>query len=125
MSASLEMPRVQRPYLSESSLSRLRDLLLSELQVEHAQRDSHEAAAALLRDETDPDSILEFELAEAGATRTREAIEDIEEALRRMDLGTYGWCEACGAQLPFERLEAVPAARRCVACPGRGAGLLR
>lgn len=125
MSASVDMPRVQRPHLSDPSLSRLRELLLGELQVERAQRESHEAAAALLRDETDPDSILEFELAEAGAVRAREATEDIEDALRRMDLGTYGSCEACGAHLPFERLEAVPAARRCVACPGRGAGLLR
>lgn len=125
MSASVDMPRVQRPHLPQSAVSRLRDLLLSELQVEHAQRDSHETAAALLRDETDPDSMLEFELAEAGAARAREAIDDIADALRRMDLGTYGCCEACGAPLPFERLEAVPAARRCVACPGRGAGLLR
>ena len=39
---------------------------------------------------------------------------DIEHALRRLDEGTYGTCEACGKTIPDERLEAMPAARFCV-----------
>jgi DnaK suppressor protein len=39
---------------------------------------------------------------------------DIEHALRRLDDGTYGTCEACGKAIPDERLEAMPAARFCV-----------
>lgn len=38
---------------------------------------------------------------------------DIDEALRRVEDGTYGSCEHCGAPLPDERLEAVPNARFC------------
>lgn len=40
---------------------------------------------------------------------------DVEHALRRLDDGTYGTCEACGKPIPDERLEALPAARFCLA----------
>ena len=40
---------------------------------------------------------------------------DVEHALRRIDDGTYGTCEACGKQIDDARLEVVPAARFCVA----------
>jgi RNA polymerase-binding transcription factor DksA len=38
---------------------------------------------------------------------------DVEHALRRLDEGTYGICEACGRPIDEERLEAIPAARLC------------
>ena len=40
---------------------------------------------------------------------------DVEHALRRLDDGTYGTCEACGKPIEDNRLEAVPAARFCLA----------
>ena len=39
---------------------------------------------------------------------------DVEHALRRLDEGTYGRCEACGHDIGDERLAAVPAARFCL-----------
>lgn len=39
---------------------------------------------------------------------------DVSHALRRIDEGTYGTCEACGKPIGDERLEAVPAARFCI-----------
>ena len=39
---------------------------------------------------------------------------DVEHALRRLDDGTYGTCEACGRPIGSERLEAMPAARLCL-----------
>lgn len=36
---------------------------------------------------------------------------DIEDALRRLEQGTYGRCEACGRPIADERLEANPTAR--------------
>src|ERR1700730_1342240 len=41
-------------------------------------------------------------------------VDDVEHALRRLDDGTYGTCEACGKPIGEARLEAVPAARFCV-----------
>lgn len=40
---------------------------------------------------------------------------DVERALRRLDEGTYGTCEACGQAIGDERLEAMPATRFCLA----------
>ena len=39
---------------------------------------------------------------------------DVDRALRRLDDGTYGTCEACGHPIGDDRLEAMPAARFCV-----------
>src|SRR5437868_10623609 len=39
---------------------------------------------------------------------------DIDDALRRLDQGTYGICEECGRPIDEARLEAVPWARYCV-----------
>ena len=41
-------------------------------------------------------------------------LSDVEHALRRLDDGTYGTCEACGQPIGVDRLEAMPAARFCV-----------
>ncbi len=40
----------------------------------------------------------------------------IEEALRRVDDGTYGRCASCGNQIAHPRLDAVPWARYCIDC---------
>lgn len=39
---------------------------------------------------------------------------DVDRALRRLDDGTYGTCEACGQPIGDDRLEAMPAARFCM-----------
>ena len=39
---------------------------------------------------------------------------DVERALKRLDDGSYGTCEACGGAIADERLEAMPATRFCV-----------
>lgn len=46
----------------------------------------------------------------------QELREAIELALQRIDAGTYGRCVACGAEIPRERLDAVPYAAYCIAC---------
>lgn len=38
---------------------------------------------------------------------------DVEYAIRRLDDGTYGTCEACGRPIGDERLQAMPATRLC------------
>jgi DnaK suppressor protein len=40
----------------------------------------------------------------------------IDEALARIEAGTYGVCVNCGAQIPPERLEAMPWATLCIEC---------
>lgn len=40
----------------------------------------------------------------------------VDGALARVADGSYGECSDCGEPIPFARLAAYPAARRCVAC---------
>src|SRR5215471_11394417 len=53
---------------------------------------------------------------EALSGQLAEALADIEDALAKLDEGTYGKCESCGQGIPEARLEAMPAARLCIAC---------
>ncbi|MCE9636933.1 MAG: TraR/DksA C4-type zinc finger protein [Planctomycetes bacterium] len=41
---------------------------------------------------------------------------DVDEAIRRMELKTYGLCEECELMIPVGRLEVLPHARYCVKC---------
>jgi len=41
-------------------------------------------------------------------------LKEIDDALRRLDQGSYGICEECGKPIDEARLEAVPWARYCV-----------
>ena len=43
-------------------------------------------------------------------------LQDIRDALKRMDSGTYGACARCGGDIPEERLEALPYAKFCIEC---------
>jgi DnaK suppressor protein len=39
---------------------------------------------------------------------------ELEAAVTRVDLGSYGQCEACGQPISEARLEAIPTARFCI-----------
>lgn len=47
--------------------------------------------------------------------QAEDELEEIERALEAMDEGSYGKCEVCGQTIAYERLEAVPVTRRCLA----------
>jgi RNA polymerase-binding transcription factor DksA len=46
----------------------------------------------------------------------KETLVQVEDALRKLDQGTYGACERCGEAIAPARLEAKPEARRCINC---------
>ncbi len=46
----------------------------------------------------------------------RDAAAAAERAVERHRSGTYGRCSRCGADIPAERLDAVPGADTCVSC---------
>ena len=46
-------------------------------------------------------------------------LEQIEQALRLLDAGTYGFCESCGKPIGKVRLAAFPRATMCVSCKQR------
>ena len=45
-----------------------------------------------------------------------QVLEEIAEALKRLDAGTFGKCEECQGAIPKARLQALPYTRHCVKC---------
>ncbi len=45
-----------------------------------------------------------------------QALDEIREALGRIDRGTFGQCEECHQPIPKARLQALPYTRHCVEC---------
>jgi RNA polymerase-binding transcription factor DksA len=108
-------------------LERMRKLL-------HVERDTYERQAKQLRAEADslvmdldPGDVQFDEESGEGdtiavergrdlalAAKALEMIEEIDHALAKFDLGTYGICEVSGEPIPEERLEAIPWAREKV-----------
>lgn len=46
-------------------------------------------------------------------------LEEIAEALARIDQGTFGRCEECHKEIAKERLQALPSTRHCIQCARR------
>jgi RNA polymerase-binding transcription factor DksA len=75
------------------------------------------ASASSGDDEHDPEGqTIAYDRAQAQAllAQARADLAEVDAAFARLAAGTYGVCEVCGRPIPGERLEARPAARRCV-----------
>ena len=59
-----------------------------------------------------------FEMEKTFSVRqnARDLLERVEDALRKIEGGTYGICSNCGKPIPERRLEALPSAIYCVPC---------
>lgn len=53
---------------------------------------------------------------QAEVTRDLLEVRELETARERLADGSFGYCAACGLEIPFERLRVNPGAIRCVAC---------
>jgi RNA polymerase-binding protein DksA len=118
--------------LSSSTLKRLRRRLeadqqeLQETIDEHLQ-DLEEARLAQASGERSADpastetgsaaTVFESEL--SLVRNSRELLDQVEDALERLDAGTYGICTNCGKPIPAARLDALPYTTLCVACAAR------
>ena len=110
--------------MDAKKLEHFRTLLNEQLRANNEQvRDNQRAGADMIaNDDGVKDSVdlsiqdhnqeLAFRLGE----RESQAVAEIDEALRRIDEGTYGDCERCGKPIPEARLEALPTARYDAAC---------
>ena len=62
---------------------------------------------------------IEQEQAFLHASQGTDYLMALEDALRRIDKGTYGVCEECSEKIPPRRLEAFLGARLCVKCQSK------
>lgn len=106
---------------ARARLAELRSVTLERLA---ALRGEHDAVVDASRDsnaddEHDPEgATIAFERAQVDAL-VRDAVarlESVDEALQRIDDGTYGVCARCGRPIAAGRLEARPTATTCVSC---------
>jgi DnaK suppressor protein len=103
-------------------LTHFKQLLNAELQghAEHVRED--QAAAIELSDDGVKDTVdmslmdVNKELVLRLGERESQMIADIDQALMRIDEGSYGICSRCGNLIDERRLEALPTARYDAAC---------
>ncbi|MBN2726644.1 TraR/DksA C4-type zinc finger protein [Candidatus Mcinerneyibacteriota bacterium] len=62
------------------------------------------------------DSLTEAELGFKLKNSEEIILAAIDAALKRIEEGTYGICQDCGARISDERLEVMPYAVRCITC---------
>ena len=108
-------------YMSKAQLEHFRALLLAwkqELMEEVDRTVGHmKQDAANFADPADrATQEEEFGLELRARDRERKLCKKIDEALRNIDLGNYGYCEACGVDIGIRRLEARPTATLCIDC---------
>jgi DnaK suppressor protein len=114
-------------------LDEVRELLVADRAIYQEQATSLRAEADSLALEREPGDVQFDEESGEGGTVTvdRErnlalsgqavlAVEEIDEAMKRIDDKTFGYCERCFQPIPKPRLRALPYARLCVACKSGG-----
>lgn len=59
---------------------------------------------------------FEMEKHRALNSHQQKYLEDIHDALNKIENGTYGICETCSKEIEYERLKALPYAKECIDC---------
>ena len=110
--------------MDQEKLDRFREVLLEQLRraTENARANQNDALEYAANDDgvkdvadmsvQDVNQEIEYRLSE----RESQMVADIDQALLRMDEGTYGVCARCGKDIPERRLEALPTARYDAEC---------
>ena len=110
--------------MDQAKLDHFREVLLEQLRraTENARANQNDALEFASNDDgvkdvadqsvKDVNQEIEFRLSE----RESQMAADIDQALMRIDEGSYGVCARCGKDIPERRLEAVPTARYDAEC---------
>jgi hypothetical protein len=70
----------------------------------------------------DPATVSPAPVEPADVDAVEAVLDQVDGALARLDDGSYGRCESCGAIIADERLAETPTARTCATCPVPVAG---
>jgi DnaK suppressor protein len=109
---NLGQERVQR---FKNALLKARSVILEELSpAGSSMTESPVDAGADVLDRSASD--LERTLSLLLRERDRNKLKAIDDALERIQEGTFGYCEDCGDKIPQGRLEVMPFATTCIDC---------
>ena len=118
----------KKPSLTKSQLRVIREELLAErAQLVHQVEElDAEADVNNWREggfDDDPadagSASFERETAQSLSNHAKSMLTQIDDAVRRIDSGSYGTCESCGKPIESARLEALPHATLCMDCKRR------
>jgi DnaK suppressor protein len=62
------------------------------------------------------DALQQQQMSHASRAAYRKRLVAVEQALRSLDEGNYGWCEQCGELIDSRRLEVKPESALCIGC---------
>lgn len=65
------------------------------------------------------DALQQQAMSQAQERQRQHDLVRIEQALKRLEDGDYGYCVDCGEPIPTKRLDIDPATALCVSCAGR------
>jgi RNA polymerase-binding transcription factor len=103
------------PERVRSVLERVRDELEQELRTLTAAPRDPMGAVSFGKRVGEGTSLAVERIAQVDAAKKLDAkLRDVGRALDKLDEGTYGICDVCGAPIGPERLEAIPWAVRCI-----------
>ncbi len=109
--------------ISQETLEKVKKMLIEEKTkiLRKLQKNMQEVDSSRDRqgvgDEIDSAVAMEMEnLANALSSMEMARLRQIEDALRRIEEGTYGYCKVCGEPIEEGRLLAKPFATMCISC---------
>ncbi len=90
-------------------------------EVEGYLKSSEDAAAAVAPDKglgrlSRMEAMQDQQLVMEMRRRKKRQLAEIKSALSKLDMGNYGICIFCGAEISGERLEVTPEAQTCIRC---------
>jgi DnaK suppressor protein len=122
----MDEEKISKSRLTKTTITKFKAMLL-EKRSEILQNVASMEDETLRRQRSDL-SNMPFHMADAGTNsyeientlglmdNERKLVEEIDDALTRIENGTYGICQVGGERISKERLQAIPWARYCVVC---------
>lgn len=122
-------PEVKDSLMNKKKMAAFKKILLREKEIlEKQYRDLEQGNLLASQSDFSGEMPFEEEYAASGTStfererdlslseNVKDLLQRVNEALERIENGTYGICEMCGLPIPEERLEALPYANLCISC---------
>lgn len=119
MPAKVRIPRKYRPIYE--ALVRLHDRITRQinfLATDNLNRSQNDTEVNFRSEEQGTDN-FDRDFALNRVSLDQDIILEIDQALNRIQMGTYGVCESCGRSIERARLAALPYSRMCVTCQSK------
>lgn len=112
---------IDRPHITDNDLNHFKKMLNVSMRELLDQADS--AVSELIMECNRDTELIDSTSADINRTmnlrlhsRKSRLIKKIKDALKRIEDGTYGYCDICGEEISLKRLEARPVTSKCIAC---------